>query len=349
MSDAAPELNEAKGFAAIGATNAGRGAVSGIAVSADGARLTVTHFGDDSVSLVHTADGIAALTVTDVDEPTAVAMFGHRAYVSSVSASHDEILAFDTNSERIVASYPVAFGTTDLAMSPNGRYIYAARTGADGAGVAVLDTAAGTQRFIAIAAATVDCVRVSADGRRLYVAANSAATAELVTIDAGRHRVIGAVEIGSPIRDIALSPDGAIAYVGSCGPDFGTVLDVVDVRDPRNSAINATYKIGDATGALAQLILSRQGERAYLVGDQHVTVWSTVTQDVLGSITVGDQPSCVVESPDGTRLYVADYAGTVTELTIAATAAGALTSDDDVTGAHGWAFADLLMLEPTLA
>ena len=62
--------------------------------------------------------------------------------------------------------------------------------------------------------------------------------------------------------------------------------------------------------------MSRGGDRVYLVGDQHVTVWSTATHVVLGSITAGDQPSCVVESPDGKRLYIADYAGTVTELEI---------------------------------
>ena len=66
-----------------------------------------------------------------------------------------------------------------------------------------------------------------------------------MTIDALRNRVLNAVEIGSPIRDIALSPDGATAYVGSCGPDFGTVLDIVDTR---TSTITATYKIGDVAG-----------------------------------------------------------------------------------------------------
>ena len=73
---------------------------------------------------------------------------------------------------------------------------------------------------------------MSPDGRRLYVAANGASTAELVVVDTQRNRVLSTVEIGSPIRDIALSPDGATAYVGSCGPDFGTVLDVVDTRTP---------------------------------------------------------------------------------------------------------------------
>ena len=75
---------------------------------------------------------------------------------------------------------------------------------------------------------------------------------------------------------------------------------------------------------------------SYLVGDQSVTVLSTATQDVLGSIAIGGQPSCAIESPDGKRLYIADYAGTVTVLEIAAAAApaDALTSDDELTAPH---------------
>jgi DNA-binding beta-propeller fold protein YncE len=317
VSDAACDLSEAKGFTAVREIAVGRGAVSGIAVGSDPGPLTVTHHGDDSVSLINITDTAATLTVTDIDEPFAVAMSGRRAYVSSVTEGHDEILALDTDSESIVGAYPVAFSVTDLAVSPNGRYVYAARTGADGADVAVLDTTTGKKNSVSIAATTVGCARVSQDGRRLYVAAN------------------------------ALSPDGAIAYVASCGPDFGTVLDVVDTR---NSAVNATYKIGDAAGMLAQLTLSRSGERAYLVGDQYVTVLSTATQDVLGSITVGDQPSCAVESPDGERLYIGDYAGTVTVLEIAPDASPeAMTSDDDWTAPRGWSFTELQALEPTLA
>jgi DNA-binding beta-propeller fold protein YncE len=347
VSDAACDLSEAKGFTAVREIAVGRGAVRGIAVGSDPGPLTVTHHGDDSVSLINITDTAATLTVTDIDEPFAVAMSGRRAYVSSVTEGHDEILALDTDSESIVGAYPVAFSVTDLAVSPNGRYVYAARTGADGADVAVLDTTTGKKNSVSIAATTVGCARVSQDGRRLYVAANGASTAELVVIDTRRNRVTGIVEIGSPIRDIALSPDGAIAYVASCGPDFGTVLDVVDTR---NSAVNATYKIGDAAGMLAQLTLSRSGERAYLVGDQYVTVLSTATQDVLGSITVGDQPSCAVESPDGERLYIGDYAGTVTVLEIAPDASPeAMTSDDDWTAPRGWSFTELQALEPTLA
>jgi DNA-binding beta-propeller fold protein YncE len=261
------------------------------------------------------------------------------------------VLAFDTESNEIVAEYPLAFNVTDLAVSPNGRHLYAGRTDVEGADVAILDTKTGKQdsvRVAGTAGTTAGCVRVSPEGRRLYVAANGSSTAHLVMVDAVQKRVLNAVEITSPIRDIALSPDGATAYVGSAGPDFGTVLDIIDTR---TSTITATHKIGDAAGLVAQLTVSRDGQRAYLVGDQSVTVLSTATQDVIGSIPVDGDPSCVIESPDGKRLYIADYAGTVTVLAIAVatTPADVPAADDELTTPHPWAVPDLLLLEPTLA
>ena len=114
------------------------------------------------------------------------------------------------------------------------------------------------------------------------------------------------------------------------------------------SAVTNTYKIGDVAGVLVYLMLSCNGERAYLVGDQRVTVLSTATRNVIGSIVIGGQPSCVIESPDGKCLYIADYAGTVTVLRIAVTTAPAhaLPLDDGPTAGLPWVFPDLLVLEP---
>ena len=217
--------------------------------------------------------------------------------------------------------------------------------------MAILDTKTGKQDSVRISGAAgtaAGCVRVSPEGRRLYVAANGSSTAHLVMVDAVQKRVLNTVEITSPIRDIALSPDGATAYVGSAGPDFGTVLDIIDTR---TSTITTTHKIGHVAGLLTQLTVSRDGERAYLVGGQSVTVLSTATQDVIGSIAFDGDPSCVVESPDGKRLYIGDYAGTVTvlEIAVAAVPADVPTADDELTAPHPWAVPDLLLLEPTLA
>ncbi|HUB58293.1 MAG TPA: YncE family protein [Mycobacterium sp.] len=345
--EALPEIGNAPGFTVAAAIAVQRGAVSGIAVSPDGMRLMVTHYGDDSVSLIDTRDGEIAHTIVDVDEPFAVAMSdnGARAYVSTASAAYDSILAFDMDANRVFAAYPVAHSVTDLAVSPDGMHVYASRTAVNGADIAILDTETGKEDSVGIADAagtTAACMRVSPDGRRLYVAANGPCAAELVVVDTHANRVANTIEIGSPIRDIALSADGATAYVTSCGPDFGAVLDVVNTA---SHTVANTYKIGEIARGVTQLALSRDGLRAYLVGDSSVTVWSTSTHDVIGSIVAGAQPSCVTESPDGNRLYVADYAGAITVLTTAST--DPRTADEVPTAPHRWAFADLLGLEPT--
>ena len=93
-------MDAAPGFTVAAEIAVQRGAVSGIAISPDGALLTVTHYGDAGFSLIDTASGVVAGTVIDIDEPFAVAMSDEpagRAYLSSVSGAFDAILAFDTD------------------------------------------------------------------------------------------------------------------------------------------------------------------------------------------------------------------------------------------------------------
>jgi DNA-binding beta-propeller fold protein YncE len=350
---ALPESGTPAGFAVQAEIVVPQGAVSGIAVSADGSRLMVTHYGDDSVAVIDTGRGAVAHTVVDIDEPFVVASAsGGRAYVGTASAAYDSILSFDMDDSRVVAEHPLAHSVTDLTVSPDGQRIYASRTAANGADIAILDTVTGTEDSIGIATTAgtaAQCVRVSPDGGRLYVAVNGPFAAQLLVIDTHSNLVTDTIEIGSPIRDIALSADGAIAYVGSCGPDFGAVLDVVNTQS--NSIAN-TYKLGEIARSVTQLALSRDGLRAYLVGDSSVTVWSTSTHDVIGSIVTGAQPSCATESPDGNRLYIADYAGAITVLTISS--ADALSPDDVPTARQPWAprrwaSSHPLGLEPTPA
>jgi YVTN family beta-propeller protein len=344
------EIGNAPGFEVLAEIAVRRGAVSGMAVSPDGARLLVTHYGDGSFSVIDTRGNAVAHTVIDIDEPFAIAMSDTQAYISTASAAFDAILAFDVDASRVVADHPMTDSVTDLAVSPDGRHVYASRTGARGADVAILDTKTGSQQAIGIGATagtTAECLRLSPDGRRLYVAVNEPQAAELVVIDTWQSRVLNTVEIGSPIRDIALSPDGSIAYVGSCGADYGAVLDVVETQSGTAGTIVSTCKIGEIVGNLTQLALSRDGQRAYLVGDASVTVWSTSSNDVIGGIALGAQPSCVTESTDGSRLYIADYTGAITVLTTAS--AGELTPDEIPTAPHQWAFSNLLGLEPTPA
>ncbi len=352
----------------------GNGPISGIAISRDGRRLLVTNFRADSVSVVDTDTFRVVETIDGVDEPFAIAVGGQdKAYLSTASASYDSIQVVDMSTNSVVATHPLALSVSDLAVDSAGRHVYASRNAAGVADIAVLDTATGRIQAIDVADAaapgtTTECVRVRPDGTRAYVGINGPAGGRLVVIgtkaqsgDAGSRagwrkkrstgqqtasRVIGTVEIGLPVRDVALSPNGALAYVASCAPEVGVVVDVIDTR---TNKITNTRKVGEI-GLLTGMTLSTDGDRAYLVSDVGVTVLCTLTHDVIARIGAGAQPSCVVESPDGTRLYIADYSGAVSVAPIASATTLAIesTAADSELSTTAWMLPDLVPQEPVL-
>lgn len=352
------------------------GPITGIAISRDGSRLVATHYGADSVSVIDTDTFRVVDMIDGVDEPFAIAMGGGRAYVSTVSAAYDSIQVIDVSTNTVVAAHPLALNVSDLAVDSAGRQVYASRNAAGVADVAVLDTATAKVHAIKVADAaaapgtTTECVRVSPDGSRAYVGVNGPAGGRLVVLGtkaqpdeaAGRAswrkkrttvqqtalRVIGTVEIGLPVRDVAVSPNGAIAYVASSAPEVGVVLDVIDTR---TNKITNTRKVGEIGGILTGMTLSADGDRVYLVSDDNVTVLCTLTHDVIATLGAGTQPSCVVESPDGNRLYIAGYSGTVSVTPIASATPLAIESAavDSALSTTGWLVPDLVPHEPVLA
>ncbi|ORW51823.1 hypothetical protein AWB90_03700 [Mycobacterium paraense] len=349
------ELGAAAGFPIVVQIAVHQGPISGIAASPDGTRLMVANYADDSVSVIDTETCRVVQTVAGLPEPFALAVAGHhpsRAYVSTVTPAYDSIGVVDVPTNTVVATHPLAHSVSDLAVSPDGNYVYASRNGAGGADVAVLDARTGRVAEVAWAnrpGTTTECVRLSADGGRLYVATNGPAGGQLVVIDTrapSRPRVLGTVEIGLPIRDVALSPNGALAYVASCAPELGAVIDVVDTRTAK---VTGTRKIGEI-GILTGLTLSGNGDRAYLVSDGGVTVLCTLTHDVVGTIGVAGQPSCVVESADAKYLYIADYAGIVTVAPVASIVAlGIETPVHESETPTEWVVPELPQWEPALA
>ncbi|OBK53598.1 YncE family protein [Mycobacterium sp. 1081908.1] len=352
------ELGAAAGFPVVARIAVRQGPISGIAASPDGTRLVVANYGYDSVSVIDTDTCRVVQTVAGLPEPFALAVGRrdtNRAYVSTVTPAYDSIGVIDLPTNTVVATHPLAFSVSDLAVSPDGDHVYASRHGAGGPGVAVRDTRTGRTEEIALPnrpGTVTECVRSSADGSRLYLATNGPGGGQLALIDAhapARSRLLSTVEIGLPIRDVALSPNGALAYVASCAPELGAVIDVVDTRTAK---ITGTSKISEIGGILTALTLSGDGDRAYLVSDDGVTVLSTLTHDVVGTIGVAGQPSCVVESADARYLYVADYSGTVTVAPVASVVALGIevtASCHESEPAAEWAVPELLPAEPALA
>lgn len=313
------------GFSVVARIAVTNGPIGGIVASRDGSQLVVTNYGANSVSWIDTRSCAVRRTLTGIGEPFAIVLGGapgrvdaNRVYVSNAWSAYDAIALIDMNTDPPVTIHPLARSISDLAVSPDGQRVYVSRTGADGADVAVLDTTTERVDVIDLATApdtTAECVSVSSDGARLYAATHGPAGGEVVVIDTGTHDVINTIEIGSAIRDVVLSPDGARVYVGSYDPSVGGLVDVIDTR---TDAVTGTVKLG---GLLTQLVLSSDGDRVYALNDDTVTTLCTWTHDVIGTIPLDNQPTCMIESPDGSHLYVADCAGTVTVISIVSTSA----------------------------
>ncbi|WP_101947729.1 beta-propeller fold lactonase family protein [Mycobacterium sp. 3519A] len=107
------------------------------------------------------------------------------------------------------------------------------------------------------------------------------------------------IEVGPQPADVAVSPDGATAYVVNQGDN------TVSVIDTATNTVSHTVAVGDNSVAVAA---SPDGSRVYVVNrfDDSVSVIDTATNTVTGTIPVGFLPGGLALSPNGTILYVAN-------------------------------------------
>ena len=282
--------------------------------------LVVTNFGDNSVSVLNADHQTVEATVALGGEPFAVAVGRRHAYVGTTSAACDFVSVIDIASKSVVATYPLALRIAGLAVDRDGERVFVATTGPDVADLAIIDTMTDRISAVEISSdlgAVADAVRVSPDGRLVYVAVSDAYRGDLIAVDADQGRVTARVRVGAPIRDIAVSPDGGAVYVLTHDPRRGDAIDVVDVIDANDTATCQIVGRVALDGANTQLTLSADGARAYVVGPDDVAVVCTSTNQIVDTITVGAPPSCVAAAPDGSELYVAYYEGVVTTVAIA--------------------------------
>jgi DNA-binding beta-propeller fold protein YncE len=130
---------------------------------------------------------------------------------------------------------------------------------------------------------------------------------------------------------------------------LGAVIDVVDTRTAKITGTRKLGEIGGSVTGVTGLTLSGDGDRAYLVSDDGITVLCTLTHDVIGTMGVPDQPSCVVESADARYLYIADYSGTVTVAPVASIVALGLEISETSVHEGEWVVPELPQYEPALA
>ena len=205
--------------------------------------------------------------------------------------------------------------TYDLVVSPDGQRLYVVDSAAPG--ITVIDTTTRTVVNRYPVESGLGGVAVSADGERLYIPSGDPSGGVLVLDSATGEKltVIDAGGAGQVV--IALSPDGARAYVtkGLSLVVIDTATDTVVQEIPFDTYDSSLYPIG--------LAVTPDGQRVYVNGldpsDETYTlpgvVWAvdTATGTVIGDpITVGNTPRDIAISPDGSLVVVPNiYDGTI--------------------------------------
>ncbi|CAN5484689.1 hypothetical protein BH11ACT6_BH11ACT6_23490 [soil metagenome] len=309
--DALAEVGSTTSFAAVGRAVVGAGAITAMAANAFDGRLVVADYTADRVSVLDGHTLAVVSTIDDTPEPYGLAVARGRTYVSTVSGSHDSVTVTDADS--VVATHSLADSVQDIVVDREARQVYVARTGRDGADIAVIDTATGAVNTVDLDSRpgeVSNALSISGDGRRLVLATTDQLGGRLVVVDIASLTVMDALSVAEPVRGLAACHDGAAVWVAT-DDDAKGLVDIVDLRSRR---VLGTVEIGSP---VRQLMLSGVGDRVYAVTAEAVVVVCTGTCQVVDTIDIGTEPSCITESVDGSRLYIADFEGRVALFSVA--------------------------------
>jgi YVTN family beta-propeller protein len=295
------------------------GCVQDIAVRPDGEHIYVAR--SDSVMVINARHHIVGrIPITGPARSLVMDAGGKQLFVVNYGGS---VLLVDTGD--CTAQTLWGSGASDVVVSPDGRYLYAAHNqltddGASGV-VSVVDVACATT-VATVPVNDIAALAISPDGSHLYAVSYDRRTyyeypaGWLTIIDTGNHAVVETVAVGACPETVTASPDGACLYI--------THYDTCSV-----SAVNLTT--GDVTAVALRdaplaVVFSPESGRAYVRNVRSVTVIDTTTNDA-DDIDTADLPRGLQLSPDGKRAYITNFGDRTLSVVDAITNSVATTVD----------------------
>lgn len=227
-----------------------------------------------------------------------------KAYVAHTSANL--VTVINTATGTVAGTIPVGTGPLRVAVTRDGTRAYVTNGGADS--ISVIDTSSDAVTATIPVGHTPSAVAVTPDGKWLYV---MTAAGVVQVVDTALSTVAATIPVGTS-GDIAISPDGARAYVAA-----GRVY-VIDTaaKVVLHSFAAEAAPIADVTNNAWSVAFSPDGTRAYVgVVTYYMTggVFSaggglllvdTVSETVAGTINLFSLPGAIALTPDGSRAYV---------------------------------------------
>lgn len=268
----------------------------------------VTNERDGTITVIDTRTDKVLETITVGARPRGIrpSPDGRRIYVAlstpmgqPYSAADNRIAAIDVESGKIVAEYDVGSDPEQLAVSPDGRLLYASNEDAGTATVTEVET--GRLLATLMVGIEPEGVRISPDGRWVYVTSETSNTVSV--IDTGSNQVTATFLVGARPRDAAFSPDGSRAYITA---EVGTSVTVADTKT-HTVIRNVELPRGDGVKPMG-IVVTNDGRKIYVANGRAgtVTVLDATEFKMLATIPVGQRVWGLALTPDGRKIYTAN-------------------------------------------
>lgn len=223
-------------------------------------------------------------------------------YVTSSSDSGGLVSVIDSHSNTVTGTIPVGGGLLDgLAITPDGSTLYVGNAGSVPGTTSVVVISTATKTVTAnIELSAPDGLAVNPSGTTVYV--TDPANKAISIIQTATNKLIpDAINVGDVPEQIAVSPNGKLAYVS-------TTNNVVSAIDLVAKQVIATIPFKNRNGVPVSLSFTPDGQRLYICKHQVVRVADTSTNKIIGKsvMPVAGREMNVGQTaitPDGKFLY----------------------------------------------
>lgn len=292
----------------------------GAALSPDGRTLLVSNDGQwmQSVQAVDTASGNVVQTIS-YQTPQALwvgvawSPDGRHAYASA--GGNNKLRVYDVAGQHLTERDPIPIPTSPaspnphpagIAVSPDGKTLYAAENLADA--VAVVDLATAKVTATVPVGHNPYTVALGRDGRLAFVSNWGADTVSV--LDTATRRVTRTIRVGTHPSALRLSQGGRQLYVADTDADSVSVIDTATLAVTRTISL-APYPAAPVGSSPNALAVSPNGKTLYVAnaGDNDVAVVDLEHGSVRGLIPTAWYPTGLELSRDGGGLLVLNAKG----------------------------------------
>lgn len=277
------------------------------------ARIVQTNAAGDNVHLIDPATNKVVGIINDIEVPHGVtsAPDGTRLYFTDESRETVDVV--DGSTLAIIARIPLTGRPNNIAVSKDGRRIYAGIAAAPGA-VDVIDTVSLTRVKSIPVKGGVHNVYVTPDGK--FVVSGSVGSRWITVIDQPTETIAWELQMSAGIRPMEFerAADGSTSRIFVQLSDYHGIA-VVDFKTHKEVSrfamadIPSEHKHTEGLqGAPAHgLAITADGKKLFATSKWYGQLYAYSLPDLkeIGNVHVGQHPEWITLSPDNQRVYVA--------------------------------------------